>query len=80
MARNLCSGEWIGEDGRLHYAGEPFERLYDIGIGEDHLDPSSYQPYPKGWVCPKCGAVWAPSVRECEHCKPLTFIQVNIAG
>lgn len=21
-----------------------------------------------GWVCPKCGRVYAPSVKECYHC------------
>ena len=21
-----------------------------------------------GWVCPKCGKVYAPDVKECEHC------------
>ena len=21
-----------------------------------------------GWVCPKCGRVYAPDVKECEHC------------
>lgn len=25
----------------------------------------------KGWVCPKCGAVLAPGVKECPHCKGL---------
>lgn len=22
----------------------------------------------KGWVCPKCGRVFAPSVTECQYC------------
>ena len=25
---------------------------------------------PTGWVCPKCGAVYAPSVAECHRCAP----------
>jgi uncharacterized OB-fold protein len=25
----------------------------------------------KGWICPKCGAVLAPGVTECPHCKGL---------
>lgn len=24
----------------------------------------------QGWICPKCGAVHAPSVLECGHCAP----------
>ena len=23
---------------------------------------------PVGWVCPKCGSVWSPNVKECENC------------
>ena len=26
----------------------------------------------KGWVCPRCGKVWAPWVRSCE-CSPPTM-------
>ena len=26
-----------------------------------------------GWVCPKCGAVWAPYVRECYKCNAYTL-------
>ena len=76
MARNLCSGEWIDEDGRLHYIGE----LPNEIVIEPLVSVMSFQVFPKGWECPGCGAVWAPGIRECEHCKPLTFIQVNVAG
>lgn len=51
--------------------------LYETTIGDS---PSTYRIYPRGWICPKCGAVWAPGVRECEHCKPFVFVEVNIAG
>ena len=23
---------------------------------------------PKGWLCPVCGRVYAPSVKQCSHC------------
>jgi hypothetical protein len=23
-----------------------------------------------GWICPRCLRVWAPSVTECQHCRP----------
>jgi len=52
--------------------------MSEDGMLNPNLD--SCEVYPKGWVCPKCGAVWAPGVRECEHCKPLMFVQVDIAG
>lgn len=26
--------------------------------------------YREGWVCPKCGSVYAPSWYECVRCKP----------
>lgn len=25
---------------------------------------------PRGWECPKCGAVYAPTVPECHRCAP----------
>lgn len=25
---------------------------------------------PRGWECPKCGAVYAPTVTECHRCAP----------
>lgn len=31
---------------------------------------------PTGWVCPKCGAVYAPTVYQCGRCAPGT----NITG
>lgn len=23
-----------------------------------------------GWICPKCGRVYAPTVKECPNCNP----------
>jgi predicted amidophosphoribosyltransferase len=36
--------------------------------------------YEKGWVCPRCGKVWAPSERECPECnhpKVTVWLQTN---
>ena len=24
-----------------------------------------------GWICPKCDRVWAPHIKECNHCNTL---------
>jgi len=40
----------------------------------------------KGWTCPKCSRVWAPSITECLPCSPSTnagqlgMPQPNIGG
>ena len=37
-------------------------------------------PAPMGWECPKCGAVMAPGMPSCYHCKPSEAVfPVNIA-
>jgi hypothetical protein len=23
---------------------------------------------PQGWICPKCGKIWAPHIDECPQC------------
>ena len=33
----------------------------------------------KGWECPKCNRVYAPSVDECGHCQPSQTFQAIIA-
>lgn len=37
--------------------------------------PAEYPKY--GWVCPKCGKVYAPDVRECLNCNYLSNITVS---
>jgi hypothetical protein len=44
-----------------------------LSTPEDHeeklpvIGPTGYD---RGWMCPKCGAVYAPWVAECSYCKP----------
>ena len=40
----------------------------------------SSTPVMRGWECPKCGAVWAPGVRECEHCRPVYIQEITVSG
>ena len=37
--------------------------------------PAEYPKY--GWVCPKCGKVYAPDVKECMNCNYLANIKVS---
>lgn len=30
----------------------------------------AFVPYQAGWVCPRCGSVYGPSVTECYRCSP----------
>lgn len=30
-----------------------------------------WNPYARGWVCPKCGGVMAPFMSVCAYCKPV---------
>lgn len=40
---------------------------------QGHMCPCR-QPQPSGWICPKCGSVYSPSVMECSRCcKPYTI-------
>lgn len=31
----------------------------------------------KGWICPKCGRVYAPYIPECQHCNKALIITSN---
>lgn len=35
---------------------------------------------PQGWVCPKCGSVWAPQVLSCVRCTPTTLSPTYAEG
>lgn len=40
------------------------------GSGSGDVPPDYEQvfPYQFGWICPKCGAVYAPHVSTCQRC------------
>lgn len=39
--------------------------------------PGTYQPAPKGWVCPKCDSVWAPFVPACSKCNAPVSLEAS---
>ena len=32
-------------------------------------------PPPVGWICPKCGCIWAPQTEGCDYCNAPQMIQ-----
>ncbi len=34
-------------------------------------------PTPKGWICPRCGSVWAPGMPGCGHCNSRGYPAAN---
>ena len=50
---------------------EEFWRNWDENQKEITIEPNKKQEiiqYQSGWICPKCGSVYGPSVRECYRC------------
>lgn len=43
--------------------------------GQEHsclsFSSTAVDDRPKGWVCPRCGHVYAPHVDECKNCNSL---------
>lgn len=31
-----------------------------------------------GWICPKCGRVYAPYIAECQHCNKEVIVTSNV--
>jgi hypothetical protein len=42
-----------------------------MGGGRYYTVPQTYET-PKGWECPKCNAVMAPTAPCCWYCGPMT--------
>ena len=65
--------------------------MYCPTCGSYHHQTSAgcpYVPFPRtlghytaprqvGWECPKCGAVMAPGMPSCYHCKPMVHGTAN---
>lgn len=43
------------------------ERVMTTPLVEAIMGPRPHSR-PSGWVCPKCGSVWAPFIEFCRHC------------
>ncbi len=41
------------------------------------IDGYQYMPS-TGWVCPKCGKVYAPWVSECSQCRGITVMNTDV--
>lgn len=37
-------------------------------------------PIQQGWICPKCGSVYGPSVMECSRCNQPQGVTVTFKG
>lgn len=66
-----CSG---GSSGAGHCSGSetitPSTSLIDLYIPPVPKKKvmNSKRDIPTGWVCPKCGSVYSPSIAECKKC------------
>ena len=61
------------EDSGKHYCGDCYDELITgfqkpepISLSE----PASEIWNKYGWICPKCGRVWAPDIIQCKKCGP----------
>ena len=49
------------------YVGDPIGNIEDL-ICQCHKEETFKTSYNYGWICPKCGHVYAPWVHSCKHC------------
>lgn len=46
-------------------------------FSEEHPTNTPMIPYQYGWICPKCGSVFAPHISQCPNCSIVTPITVT---
>ena len=55
--------------------GVPIHNSHVLGIGEVRITKEQ----PKyGWICPKCGLVWAPQIDCCNRCQPSVSSMISL--
>lgn len=77
------NGEWINGDQFNKMFNENLQKKYSENqkLNEPLDTPKPEQTHDGlnyGWICPKCGSVLAPWVRECPHCGNHSGRQIDI--
>ena len=66
-----CQNEMINTIGGNYHCPNCDFSLHDLvyrGPSVDTLPQSNIVPYQYGWICPKCGRVYAPGTIMCSFC------------
>lgn len=70
----------------MHNMVSPYQQYKNSGDVPGNLTSATYyngqwqtyQPINYGWVCPRCGRVWSPSM-PCCSCKPGLVVDASTA-
>ena len=70
---DTAKASWIGDTPDWHYTPSTTQPNPE---GPFQIPNQPYEPKPNyhgalnyGWICPKCGSVFSPSVTECPYCR-----------